>query len=434
MADLQPFKGIRYNPRVAGDLELLLCPPYDVISPEEQRKLHEGSQYNAVHLELGEDYPSDTGESNRYTRAAALLDDWLSRGILLPEKEDSLYLLEEEFSHLGHILTRRSLLSRLRLEEFSQKTVIPHEETLQGPKRDRLEMLKATRANLSPIMGIYRDPSGEVDSLLSRMAASPPLFHTRYGESHIRLWAVHGEGDIQTISGSLRDAPVYLADGHHRYETALNYRNMQRANGGATDQGAGHNFVMADLIEINDPGLLALPYHRMVGGLSPTELQSMESFVEKAFSVKPLGPRPEQAGKDLHSLEEQLEAIAREHVAIVMLKHGAKEASILTLRNSPGASPSPLERCAAWVMAKKVLEPAFGTQEAGVERGTLRFTHDAGEVASTVSNGDFQIGFLLPPMPLDLFEEVVISGKRLPIKSTYFSPKVPTGLVINRLV
>ena len=433
MAELQPFKGIRFNPQVAGDLERLLCPPYDVIAPEEQRRLHEGSPYNAVHLELGVVHPSDSEKSNRYTRAAALLEEWMDRGILVAEGEPSFYLLQEEFSHLGHSRTRHSLLARLKLEEFSRKTVIPHEETLQGPKRDRLEMLKATRANLSPIMGIYRDPSGEVSSLLGRVTATPPLFHTHYSDSQIRLWAVDEKADVSTIRGSLEDTAIYLADGHHRYETALHYRDMQRANGGAPDEESGHNFVMAALIEINDPGLLALPYHRLVRGLSPTELQEMEGLVEQAFAVDSRVTIQEPVRDSVKLLEEHLEGIAKEQVAFVMLKHGAGEASILTLRESPGASPSALERCAAWVMVKRVLEPVLGTQEEGVEKGTLRFTQDAGEVSSMVSNGDFQLGFLLPRMPLDLFEEVVLSGKRLPIKSTYFSPKVPTGLVINSL-
>jgi uncharacterized protein (DUF1015 family) len=434
MAELQPFRGLRYNPQLAGDLELLLCPPYDVIAPEEQRKLHEVSPYNAVRLELGESHPSDSEGSNRYTRAAALLEEWLNQEILLPEREAAFYLLQEKFSHMGHSRTRHSLLARLRLEEFSRKTVIPHEETLQGPKRDRLEMLKATRANLSPIMGIYHDPSGEVSSLLGRVVAPPPTFHTHYGDSHIRLWAVHEERDIETIRGSLKDTPIYLADGHHRYETALHYRDMQRANESTSDGEGSHNFVMAALIDINDPGLLALPYHRLVRGLSPTELQEMEGLVKKAFTADSLATRQEQIGDGIHSLEEQLEGIAREQVAFVMLKHGAGAASILTMRDSPGASSQALERCAAWVMAKNILEPVLGTQEEGVQRGTLRFTHDADEVSRLVSNGDFQVGFLLPAMPLDLFEEVVGAGKRLPIKSTYFSPKVPTGLVINRLV
>ena len=438
MADIQPFRGLRYSLGPGEDLGQLLCPPFDIISPEQQVELHRRSPHNAVRLELGMDLATDSAEVNRYTRAAQLLKEWLSQGTLLAEEDAAFYLLQENFSHQGRSMTRRSILARVRLEEFPKRTVLPHEETSQGAKRDRMELLTATRTNLSPIMAIYRDPTGQIRAVIDNVASAPPLARADYDDSRIQLWAVADKTTVQAVTESLKDAPVYLADGHHRYETALHYRDLQRAGAaekGDTNQGedAGNNFVMMSLIEIQDPGLLVLPYHRAVRGLSPAELKQMLGLLKETFDLQPLEMKHDGAGDITSHLEARLEGAAGDRMVLGLLEDGADFASLLTLREPPGASASPLERCATLVLGRTVLEPVLGTQERAVEKGMLRFTHDAGEVHNLVKSGDYQLGFVLPPMSLDLFEEVVLSGERLPLKSTYFSPKLPTGLVINRL-
>ena len=433
MTDIQPFRGIRYSLGQDKDLDDLLCPPYDVISPDLQMQLHQRSPYNAVRLELGMDLPTDSTNDNRYTRAAQLLEEWLSQGTLLAEDEAVFYLLQEEFSHQGRSMTRRSILAAVRLEELSRGVVLPHEETSQGPKRDRMELLTATRANLSPIMSIYRDPSGRVLALIDRVASGPPLAHADYDDTHIQLWAITDKTATQTVTESLKDAPVYLADGHHRYETALQYRDNQRADGNRSE-GAGNNFVMMSLIEIQDPGLLVLPYHRVIRGLSPGEMERMMALINETFNIQTLDIRLDGTEAAISRLEELLERAAVNQVALGLLEAHEGRVSLLTLRNPPGASSPPLERCAIQVLGKSVLDPVLETQQGAVERGALHFTHDSKEVHHLLMNQDYQLGFVLPPLSLDLFEEVVLSGERMPLKSTYFSPKLPTGLVINRLV
>ena len=433
MADVQPFRGLRYSLGPGEDLGQLLCPPYDIISPGQQVELHDRSLHNAVRLELGIDLPTDSAEVNRYTRAAQLLEEWLRQGTLLAEREAAYYLLQEDFSHRGRFMTRRSILARVRLEDFSKRTVLPHEETSQGPKRDRMELLTATAANLSPVMAIYRDPSGQVNAAIDRVTAEPPLARANYDDARIQLWVVADRMTAQTISESLKNTPVYLADGHHRYETALRYRDIQRAAGNQRDDD-GHNFVMMSLIEISDPGLLVLPYHRVIKGVSPADLERMRGMLRETFHVEPLHERHEREGDTTSHLQAYLEETGDDQIVLGLLESGADRASLLTLRQPPGTSSSPLERCATLVLGRSILEPSLGTQQDAVERGFLRYTHDAKEVHSLVQSGDYQLGFILPPMSLDLFEEVVLSGERLPIKSTYFSPKLPTGLVINRLV
>ena len=435
MADVQPFRGLRYSLSPDTDLGQLLCPPYDIISPELQVELHRRNPYNAVRLELGMDLPTDSANDNRYTRAAQLLEEWLSQGTLLTEEEAAFYLLQEDFSHQGHSMTRRSILAAVRLEELSRGVVLPHEETSQGPKRDRMELLTATRANLSPIMAIYRDPSGRVRSLIDRIVAGPPLARADYDDTRIQLWAIADKTTIQVVTESLKDAPVYLADGHHRYETALQYRDFQRAAvAGSGRLQKSHDFVMMSLIEIQDPGLLVLPYHRAIRGLSPEELERMLARVKETFDIQPLDVMLDSTEAAISRLEELLERVGEDQVAIGLLEADEGRVSLLTLRNSPGASSLPLQRCATQVLGKSVLEPVLETQQGAVEGGALHFTHDSREVHRLLGSGDYQLGFVLPALSLDLFEEVVLSGERMPLKSTYFSPKLPTGLVVNRLV
>ena len=427
MADVQPFRGIRYDPDQGGDLSRLLCPPYDVISPDLQRRLHESSPHNAIRLELGLDASDDSEESNRYTRAAALLDEWLDSGVFRHEDRPAFYLLREEFPHRGGRMQRLSLIARVRLEELTAGVVLPHEFTSPAPKKDRRALLAATQANLSPIMSVYRDPTGRLAGLLDDVASRPPLAEACHEDVGITLWGIQDAAETSAITAALADSPVYLADGHHRYETALQYRNELLSSGVAN---GASDFIMMSLLEITMPGLIVLPYHRMVRGLSQEQSDDLWRRVEESFDVEPV----EVAGEDAAAaLEERLEAAGPGRSALGLLSDGGATAYLLTLKDAPGPAPAPLERCVTWIVGSKLLTPVLKSEADAVDRGMLAYTHDSAEVGRAVTEGGFQFGLVLPPTPLDLFEEVVLSGERMPIKSTYFSPKLPTGLVINRL-
>ena len=427
LADVQPFRGIRYNSDQNDDLSRLLCPPYDVISPDLQRRLHECSPHNAIRLELGLDAPDDSDESNRYTRAAALLDEWLDSGVLRHEDRPAFYLLREEFPHRGGRMQRHSLIARVRLEELNAGVILPHEFTSPAPKKDRHALLAATQANLSPIMSVYRDPTGRVAGLLNDVASRLPLANACHEDVGITLWGIQDEAETSAVTDALADASVYLADGHHRYETALQFRNELSRSGAA---GGERDFIMMSLLEITMPGLIVLPYHRMVRGLSQEQTDDLWRRVEESFDVEPVDVRGEDAAA---ALEERLEAAGPGRSALGLLSDGGASANLLTLKDAPGPEPSPLERCVTWIVGSKLLTPVLRSEADAVDRGMLQYTHDSAEVARAVTEGGFQFGLVLPPTPLDLFEEVVLSGERMPIKSTYFSPKLPTGLVINRL-
>ena len=426
MADVQPFRGIRYDPDRSDDLSRLLCPPYDVISEDLQRRLHESSPHNAIRLELGMDAPDDSEESNRYTRAAALLDEWLDGGVLRHEDRPAFYLLREEFPHRGGRMQRLSLIARVRLEELNAGVVLPHEFTSPAPKKDRHALLNATQANLSPIMSVYRDPTGRLAGLFDEVVSRAPLAEARQEDVGITLWGIQDEAETSAITAALADAPVYLADGHHRYETALQYRNELRRSGAADGE---RDFIMMSLLEITMPGLIVLPYHRMLRGLSQEQTDALWRRVEESFDMESVDVGDDAAA----ALEQRLEAVETGNIALGLISDGGTRASLLTLRDAPGPSSSAVERCIAWVAGSKLLSPVLGSEADAVDMGMLRYSHDSAEVAQAVAVEGYQFGLVLPPVPLDLLEEVVLSGERMPIKSTYFSPKLPTGLVINRL-
>jgi len=427
LADVQPFQGIRYS---AGlDLGQLLCPPYDVISPAQQKELHGKSPINAIRLEFGEEKESDTITDNRYTRAAETLKDWVNQSVLILDKDPAYYILQETFTHLGIKKTRKSIIARVRVEEFASRTILPHEETSSGPKKDRMQILEATKANLSPIMSIYRDDEGIISDIVENRTQENSLIDVEYKDVSIKLWPVSDLHSVETISNAFKGIPIFLADGHHRYETALSYSKLQNKPNGP------HNFVMMSLLEIEDPGLLVLPYHRMLKSIDSDQEEKILALIRSHFKLI----REDAINGDIGNIKEAGAFLGqglesdRDGLSFGVVYAGGTKLDTFAIASDLDNTLPAVEKCPTWIIEKKVLEPAMGTQESIVDEGILHFTHEAAEVVAGVKEGNYKIGMLLPPMPLQLFEEVVLSGDRMPIKSTYFIPKLPTGVVINPL-
>ena len=282
MAEIRPFRGLHY---ADADLSALVCPPFDVISPEEQRRLYERSPFNAVRLEYGETQPDDTPSSNRYTRAAATLREWLQSGVLVRDDAPALYVDDQQFTHEGRLLTRRSLFARVRLHDWDEGPVRPHEHTLSRPKEDRLQLLRACRLNISPILSLYRDDDAEVRDALEAACHGASLLATAEasGERH----AVHrivDEAALERLGPLLRDKTFYVIDGHHRYETALAYRNERRSQAQAWTGDEPENFVLMALIAREDPGVVVLPTHRLLKDVAlPADFVAL---LERDFAVE----------------------------------------------------------------------------------------------------------------------------------------------------
>ena len=425
MAKVVPFRGWRYNPAVVDDVAAVLCPPYDLITPQIQRALMERHPLNVIHLEAGEglDWPdSDADAAGRYAETAARFRQWLRDGALRQDAEPGYYLLRHAFVWNGRELSRLGLIACVGLEEYETRQVLPHEFTEAPAIRDRVTLMESVSANISPIMSLYRDADGELAPRFRRAMSAPPEVDARddFG-SHTTMWRITGADDLAAIAAFFARRPVFLADGHHRYEASRQYRLARHAEG-ADAPSLAHNYAMMTLIAFDDPGLVVLPYHRNLSGLSEGQLARVQARLAELFDAEPLGDLP---------AAEVVELVAeRGRAARVMAALGGDGARLLTLRPSAaGDDWGTMAVSEAWVLEEKILRPELGD-------ATLRhlgFLHDHDEAAAGVANGELQMAFLLKPFPMDAFEEIVGQGQRLPRKSTFFYPKLPTGLVINRI-
>ena len=290
MPDVRPFRGVRYDVAQVGALSDVVAPPYDVIGPTLQDRLYDSSPYNIIRLELSRTAQADTEADNRYTRAAGFLHNWVRQGILRVDDQPSLYLYEQTFEVEGQTHSRKGFLARVRLEPFGQGKVFPHEQTLAGPKADRLALYQATGFNLSPIFGLYPDVAQEVlRTVEAGLRDRTPLVATDHLGVVNRLWVVTDPVTHTAVQGLMADRPIFIADGHHRYETGLKYRDLLVQSGQTEGIDDPANFCMMMLVGMTDPGLLILPTHRLVSGLAGLTGDALARRLEPEFELRRVG-------------------------------------------------------------------------------------------------------------------------------------------------
>ncbi|MHB8764426.1 MAG: DUF1015 domain-containing protein, partial [Deferrisomatales bacterium] len=299
MAEIRPFRGIRYNPKRVHDFDQVVSPPYDVIGPALQADLYRRSAYNIVRVDFGMDLPGDDDLENRHTRAARLLDDWLAQGVLIQDRECSIYYLEESYrGEFGEQRTRKGFLASVRLEDPESGLYRPHEKTLAGPKADRLKLMQACRANLSPIFSLYHDESFTVLRDLETVPLTvPPLVTVDAGRGEVtRLWRVGQPGVIRGVAAAMRLKSFFIADGHHRYETALMYRNLMREITPGYSGREPWNYVLMYFTNMEAPGLSVFPTHRAVFGMKGFDLKRFLDDCRNYFDVEALAGGSEVLG------------------------------------------------------------------------------------------------------------------------------------------
>lgn len=422
MVDFRPFRAVRYT-HSAGLLADLICPPYDVISESEEKTLLELNPNNMVRMELAELVgPAHPG---RYTDAAAAMRSMLSSGALERDETPSYYLLRQSFVLSGVKRDRFSLLGALRLEELGEN-VLPHENTAPGPKEDRLALMQASRANFSPLMMLYRDESTQLHSMLSKTALKPPTADFSVDAIEYAVWVVSEPELTASIAAALRDRPVYVADGHHRYETSLGYRDEVSASGDDSSK-----FVLVALIDFDDPGLAILPYYRVIHGASPSQITKLRELLSFYFVSRPSGT--EQG--DSKGLDAVVATLGQGQVVLGLVERD-RDPQLLSPANDiipePDIDATPqtqVRTVEAFVIQEMLLKPVFGDAFPDY----VSYVHDGEEAIDMVCNGDGQLAFFVKGLPADVFQAVVGAGIRLPRKSTYFHPKLPSGLVINVL-
>ena len=429
MVVFRPFRGWRYNPDVVGSLDSVLCPPYDLIAPELKRSLGRLSPYNAVHLEGGERPDRDTPDNSYYHKAATAFEEWRRQGVLLREPEPSFYLLRHGFKFQGQAKARLGLFGCVRLETYERRMVLPHEYTKDPAIQDRVSLMEACNANFSPILSLYRDAAGLLAPVFDQTMAGSPALETLDGpEVSLTLWRIADPGPQEQIGKFFAERAVYLADGHHRYEAALKFREVKlaRANGPASPD-AAFNFVMMALTEFDDPGLVVLPYHRVLGGLPAPALTLLKERLHQLFEVTAVTVPPERSAE---VLLEQVAHHGQDRQVVGLVGPEGEGPRLLTLRDGVGWSGwGPLAVSEAWILEDQVLKPVLGPRLSEY----LSYVHDHGLAVAQVNSGQQQMAFLLNPLSMTQFEALVGGGFRLPPKSTFFHPKLPTGLLFNQL-
>jgi uncharacterized protein (DUF1015 family) len=431
LADIRPFRGVRYNPSLVKDLAQVICPPYDIIPPQMQLELYQRSDYNFVRIEFGRELPQDKDTDNRYTRAAATLKKWLEQGIFKVDDRPSLYIDDHHFTHQGKTYRRRNLNCLVKLEEWDKMIVRPHEGTLSKPKGDRLNLLWALQANTSPIMALYVDRDQRVSSLLNKSARGRPALNVQVGNGESHLWTVTDSVTNGKIHDYLAGQPLYIADGHHRYESALNYRRERRSSAPSRAAEEPFDFVLMSLVDIADPGLIILPAHRLVRGMSPSAIDGLKTGLETCFAVAELALDKADTLSQINGL------LSEDKDEMKLLLYGLKKERLLLLSLRDFDIVRPMmpyfhsdlyQKLDVSIVDHVILEELLGLSHemAGV---FLDYSNDALEAIRRVTEQEYQLAFIVNPVKPGIIKAIADSGDRMPRKSTYFFPKVQAGLV-----
>lgn len=432
MAFIRPFAGLRYNQDKVANLASVVTPPYDIIDEKAQAKYYAENPFNIIRLELGMIFPDDSEDNNRYTRAKKYLDKWLKDEILVQEKKPALYFYQQEFNGPSGKMVRNGFVCGLRVEDYEKGNILPHEETLSKPKQDRLQLMRATQCNFSSIFGLYNDPDKVVDSaFLGTIGEKNPdiEIEDESGEWH-RIWVVTNEQVIDQVVDFMQSQKVFIADGHHRYETALTFCKEMEASGIS-----GYDYVMTTLVNLHDPGLVILPTHRLVGNLVNFDLEGFKTAIEPLFEVEERGTK----NNVNELLEEMAQKGRRKHVFGMYANDG--KLYFLTLRHMNQVKKFlPKDKSDAWkrldvaLLDHIILEHFLGIgEEQRKAQAHLEYTRDPQMACAIVDEGKYQLAFFLNPTKVQEVVKVAEAKDKMPQKSTYFYPKLITGLIINPL-
>ncbi len=428
MVDVVPFKGLLYNQDVTGPLERATAPPYDVISPDAQDALYEKSPHNVVRLILGKQFPEDTDNDNRYTRSAKVFGEWIENSVLTQDKEPGFYVYSQDYSFDGVRRSRIGFFARVRVEDFSTGNICPHEFTLAKAKKDRAHLIEACRANFSPIFGLFSDPDGGIDKKLSAVTNTPPLATIEDPAVTHRLWRLDDKETLASISQAFRDKRIYIADGHHRYETALAYFKKH----GDTVPDSAH--VMMFLTNLDSESMSIFPIHRLVRCPQPFDRESFLSKVSAYFNIEPL-PQDFDADK----IKAVLKA-APENGVTFCAYLGEKHFYRMELTGNdhvlPYMKPDEPEELKVLGVAQLhflILRSILGIDTKDPKNQQyVSYKVDVTEAIERVDAKEFDLAFFMNPTPIAQVRRLAENGVRLPQKATFFYPKLLSGLVINR--
>ena len=439
MPSVAPLRGLRYDPKHVGVLSQVIAPPYDVIDAALQTRLYDQHPANVIRLELNREEPGDNDSSNKYTRAARFLKEWRDQGVVMQEPAAALYVYHQEFEVEGERHVRRGVMARVRLERFGTGNIHPHEETMSGPKQDRLLLTRACRANLSQVFGLYPDPQGEVQALLDKaVAGQPPVEATDHLGVRSWMWPLTDETVAAKVAGLMGPKPVFIADGHHRYETACNYRDEVAAAYAAAHGGAAlpsdhpANFVLMMLVGMSDPGLVVLPTHRLFVQPSVATAADLAARLGDCFTTEAAGKGPADADKVWDRID-----VENKQGTLGLYTAGDQAWTLARITPAGRARMDKVasDHGAAWrslgvsILHRLVVGELLGAKEIP----TPGYVHLVREVVEGLGTGKYPLAALVMPASVEDIRKVSETGERMPAKSTYFYPKLASGLVFNPL-
>jgi uncharacterized protein (DUF1015 family) len=415
MPEIQPLQALRYDLERTGGLRDVVAPPYDVIDAEQRARLAALSPYNVVVIDLPE------GGEDRYERAAALMHEWEAQRVLVRDDQPALWTLEQDYTGPdGRRRTRQGFFARVRVEEYGAGRIRPHERTHPGPREDRLRLTRATKTNLSPIFSLYSDPDG-----LARGALADPIpwAETIDADGTVnRLGRVQETSAIEAVTGVLRSAELLIADGHHRYETARVYADEIGGEG-------PHRYVLMCLAALQDPGLTVFPTHRLVKDTTAAQQEALGTTVRRDFDVDRLGSTSELAPEPGDAVQiGYIDAHFRQPFMLTLKDDAIADAAM------PDRAP-PYRRLDTAVLEALILKGPLQMSDEDIdELNGLGYARDFDQALELVQTAAYDAAFFMAPTPIERVQEVAAAGESMPPKSTYFFPKVPTGLVFNPLV
>jgi uncharacterized protein (DUF1015 family) len=416
VAEIEPLRALHYDLDRTGGLQQVLAPPYDVIDAEQRAELERRSSYNVVGIDL-------PAGDDPYAEAARLLDQWRAEGVIVQDEQPALWPLEQDYTGPdGQRRTRRGFLARVRVEDYGAGAIRPHERTHPGPREDRLRLTRATKANLSPIFSLFSDPSGDAWGALEPHLESDPWATATDDDGTVnRIWRVEDGGAIEAVKRTLADAELLIADGHHRYETARVYAEEIGGEG-------PHRYVLMCLVALEDPGLTVFPTHRLLRGLRPDQHESLAATLKRDFDLQ-----------RLDSTDELAPAYG-DQVRFGYIDSHFKQPWMLTLKDPviadralPGHS-EPYRRLDTAVLEALILKGALEMTDDDIDHlAGLGYARDFEQALELVQSAEYDAAFFMAPTPVQRVQAVAETGESMPPKSTYFFPKVPTGIVFNSL-
>jgi len=430
MVEVLPFKGLLYNKnRVA--IEKVVAPPYDVITPQEQEKLYKKSLYNVVRLILGKESPKDSHKNNKYTRARNYLHNWLSQGVLKKDSRERFYLYRQASSTFLGGWERMALFARVRLEEYSKGTILPHEKTLSAPKEDRLRLIRECDTNFSPIFGLFPDSRMQVHRLFIESIQGSPLFRFTDNEGiEHSLWLLEEEDRNRAITEAFLNRTILIADGHHRYETALQYKREKALLDSDFNPQKPYNFVLMGLVSMEDPGLVVFPIHRLVKGDLGMPIGCFWHKMDRYFEQRAV----------LQNLDEILKALDKAPTHTFGLYHRGGPFYFMGLRREVDLDktlsflPSVSRKLDVVILHSLLIEGILGiTLQEVRDKGRLEYYKDPRMALKDVEAGKGSLALFLKAPTVSEIERVARAGETMPQKSTFFYPKLITGLVMYPL-